>query len=84
MLAAGTRHAQIRLNGGGKVKKRINKHGSTRRDVEESLRLQGLPEDFFDKKSPFTVAGQQLMIGNGVPLPMGRALAKAIARVTDI
>lgn len=77
VLAAGTRNVQVRMTSTGKMKKSI-KNGATRRDVEESLRLQGLPADFFGKKTPFTVAGQQMMIGNGVPLPMGRALARAI------
>ncbi len=83
VLASGIRHDQIRLTGGGKPKKRINKYGVTNRDIAESLALQGLPADFFDRQSPFTVAGKQMMIGNGVPLPMGRALARAILRALD-
>lgn len=48
--------------------------------LRESCRLQGLPEDLFDRVTPrpFTVEGAQAMIGNGVPLPMGKAMAKAI------
>lgn len=45
--------------------------------LQESLRLQGLPVDFLDK-APFTLAGKHKVIGNGVPLPMGQALAKAV------
>jgi DNA (cytosine-5)-methyltransferase 1 len=52
----------------------------TKHSVQLALRLQGLPDDFF-AHSPFTIKGQHLMIGNGVPLAMGRALAKAIACV---
>ena len=44
-------------------------------------RLQGLPEDFF-KHSPFTVHAQRKMLGNGVPLPMGKAIAQAVRRYT--
>lgn len=73
VLAAGT----LRPGKNGKPK-RLRKNGASRRDLEESLRLQGLPGDFFGPNTPFTVAGQQRMIGNGVPLPMGRAVAKAI------
>ncbi len=49
----------------------------SRRAFAEMLRLQGLPEDFL-KDSPFTCEGKRRVIGNGVPLPMGRALAKAV------
>ncbi len=45
--------------------------------VRKSLRLQGLPEDFLDG-APLTVEGKQQLIGNGVPLPMSRAVARAI------
>lgn len=49
----------------------------------EALRLQGLPADFFDKyrpKSPFTSYGQLKLLAQGVPLPMGRAVAQAVCR----
>lgn len=39
--------------------------------------LQGLPKDFL-KDSPLTVVGKCKAVGNGVPLPMGRALVRAI------
>lgn len=45
--------------------------------ISEISRLQGLPEDFLDD-SPFTTHGKRQLIGNGVPLPLGRAIAKAI------
>ncbi len=41
--------------------------------------LQGLPPDF-DLPS-FTVAGKRRAVGNGVPLPMGRALATAVVNM---
>lgn len=47
------------------------------RKLGESLELQGLPADFFDN-SPFTMKGKGEMLGNGVPLAMGRALANAV------
>lgn len=43
----------------------------------EMLPAQGLPDDFL-AVSPFTVAGKIKMVGNGVPLPMGRAVARAV------
>jgi len=55
---------------------------TNRQTVKTSLRLQGLPEDFF-KDSPFTVQAQQRMIGNGVPLPMGRTVARAVRKVLE-
>lgn len=45
--------------------------------VAEKCVLQGLPADFLDK-APFTEEGKHRVIGNGVPLPMGRAIANAV------
>ncbi|WP_420799520.1 DNA cytosine methyltransferase [Ktedonobacter robiniae] len=39
-------------------------------------RAQGLPDDF--ELPSFTVAGAVKAVGNGVPLPLGRAIAKAV------
>jgi DNA (cytosine-5)-methyltransferase 1 len=47
------------------------------RTVAEKCVLQGLPADFLDK-APFTDKGKHQVVGNGVPLPLGRAIAKAI------
>ena len=52
-------------------------YGST--DVRKMSRLQGLPEDYLDG-TPFTVHGKRLVLGNGVPLPMGRAIARAVKK----
>jgi DNA (cytosine-5)-methyltransferase 1 len=41
------------------------------------LRQQGLPADFL-AGAPFTASGKSHAVGNGVPLPMGRAIAKAV------
>jgi DNA (cytosine-5)-methyltransferase 1 len=41
---------------------------------------QGLPADF--DLPAFTVAAKVKAIGNGVPLPLGRAIARAVARAT--
>lgn len=50
-----------------------------RRSFERCCELQGLPADFL-KDAPFTSAGKYQAIGNGVPLPMGRAVAAAVKR----
>lgn len=46
----------------------------TRADL---ARLQGLPDDFL-ADAPFTEREKMRVIGNGVPLPMGRAVARAV------
>lgn len=51
--------------------------GATVMALSEACRLQGLPEDFADSL-PFTTHGKRKVIGNGVPLPMGRAVARAV------
>lgn len=45
----------------------------------EALRLQGLPPDFLSD-APFTTAGKREAVGNGVPLTMGRVIARAVRR----
>lgn len=57
-------------------------HGSysTRRaprSIARQAELMGLPTDFL-KDAPFTEGGKGRVIGNGVPLPMGRAVAAAV------
>jgi hypothetical protein len=37
----------------------------------------GLPENFLDG-SPFTLEGKFKILGNGVPLPLGRVIARAV------
>jgi DNA (cytosine-5)-methyltransferase 1 len=48
-----------------------------RLDTGDMLEAQGLPRDYLDD-APFTVQGKRSAIGNGVPLPMGRAIARAV------
>lgn len=48
-----------------------------RRDLAEMLRLQGFPPDWIGHQ-PWTVQAMRKMVGNGVALPTGRALAGAI------
>lgn len=51
----------------------------TRKELRRGLWAQGLPEDFL-AHAPFTVEGAIEVLGNGVPLPMGRAVARAVKR----
>jgi DNA (cytosine-5)-methyltransferase 1 len=46
-------------------------------DWPEMCRLQGLPPDFL-VDAPFTMDGKRKALANGVPLPMGRAVARAV------
>ena len=48
------------------------------RTWQEMAVIQGLPPDF--DLPGFTEQGKRSAIGNGVPLPMGRAVAKAVRR----
>jgi DNA (cytosine-5)-methyltransferase 1 len=48
-----------------------------RMSIPDMCEAQGLPRDFMDH-APFTAMGKRKVIGNGVPLPMGRAIAKAV------
>lgn len=80
VLASGNRAVCVRMNANNVEKpsyRRLQKMGASHRSVEDGLKLQGLPDDFL-KHSPLTVSGKQRVIGNGVPLPMGRAIAEAV------
>ena len=73
---AGGRRVSVAIVGSGKPKRSKLPHETTR-PISVMCELQGLPADFFGD-SPFTLDGKRKMIGNGVPLPMGRAVAKAV------
>jgi DNA (cytosine-5)-methyltransferase 1 len=56
---------------------------NSRRDrFADALRLQGLPADFLEH-APFTAEGKLNAVANGVPLPMGRAIAKAVKEAIE-
>jgi DNA (cytosine-5)-methyltransferase 1 len=78
--SGGYRDVPVAIGGSGKRKKTAaNNLGYTnKRILADSLRDQGLPPDFFGKDSPFKADAMQRMVGNGVPLPMGRAVAAAV------
>jgi site-specific DNA-cytosine methylase len=58
---------------GGDSKRRL------RFKYPDACRLQGLPENFLEE-APFTAGGKLKAVANGVPLPMGRAVAKAVRK----
>ena len=43
------------------------------------LEAQGMPRDYLDEV-PFTMGGKRKAVGNAVPMAMGRAIAKVIAK----
>jgi DNA (cytosine-5)-methyltransferase 1 len=47
----------------------------------DALEAQGLPQDFL-ADAPFTSRGKWEVVGNGVPLAMGRAVARAVLAAT--
>jgi DNA (cytosine-5)-methyltransferase 1 len=59
-------------------KMRVCSTRGPRLPVAEMARRQGLPDHFFGPNTPFTVEAQRKMIANGVPIAMGRAVAKAV------
>jgi DNA (cytosine-5)-methyltransferase 1 len=83
-LAGGSgRAVPVKLGGSGKVKATYHpRHGPNpgpRATREELCERQGLPADFLGADEvPLTERGKCHAIGNGVPLPMGRAIAKAV------
>lgn len=54
-------------------------NGGSRRSIDEMAKAQGIDPERFEH-SPFTVTELRRAIANGVPLPMGRAVAKAVKR----
>ncbi len=50
--------------------------------IEECCELQGLPPSFFDN-TPFKKEAIRVMLGNGVPLAMGRAIARAVREMIN-
>jgi DNA (cytosine-5)-methyltransferase 1 len=79
---AATSHANpvpVKMGPGGKVK---GTAGRAPRTFAEQCRAQGLPEDF--DLPPFTSSAKFEAVGNGVPLPMGRAVARAVKAAIGI
>jgi len=84
-VAADSRAVPVRHGGSGKVK--VTAVGAPgvdysppRRSLGDMLELQGFPRGWMDYQ-PWTMAAKRKMVGNGVSLPMSRALARAIRLV---
>ena len=50
--------------------------------IGDACEAMGLPRDFTDHM-PFTMHGKRSVIGNGVPMAMGRAVAQAVRRAME-
>lgn len=68
---AGTERA---VSGHGSVDWRGSRSREEPRTLADMLELQGFDAHLLDSQ-PFTVQAAKKMVGNGVPLPMGRAVA---------
>lgn len=55
--------------------------GAALKSIDEMLTGQGMSPGFVNRQ-PFKSSALRQMIGNGVPLPMGRAIAKAVMEAT--
>jgi DNA (cytosine-5)-methyltransferase 1 len=75
MAGGGGRDVPVKVGGSGKLK--ASNGLNVRVKIPEMARRQGLPETFLEE-APFTDDGKRQAIGNGVPLPLGRAIAKAV------
>jgi len=64
--------------GVGSVQRRMAKYS-----LQDACRLQGLPDNFTDRL-PFTRQWKYEVVGNGVPLPMGRAIARAVKSALEL
>jgi len=69
----------IKLGGSGKPKKSLSKlpFNSKSAAAQEICQKQGLPMELLDRL-PFRKDALCKAIGNGVPIPMGRAIARAV------
>jgi len=81
LASGGGRPVPVALGGSGKLKRShksaLKNYGYKTTDAfREHCRKQGLAPDF--DLPPFTVSAKVKAVGNGVPLPMGRAIARAV------
>lgn len=78
-----TREIPIAIGGSGKRKTTLPFNSKGRKSLAELVVKQGLPADFAEHL-PFTASAACKAIGNGVPLPMGRAIAKAVKEALSL
>ena len=86
-VTSSLRRVPVAIGGSGKPKRTLRPDGKRsgpsigrRVELADMLRLQGLGASFFGEDCPFTMTAKRKLIGNGVPLPMGRAVARAVRK----
>lgn len=85
VLDAKKRIAAIHGSDGGEYKPGPGNHGAALRrrlSVEEMLEAQGLPVDYLEH-APYTMAAKRKLVGNAVPMAMGRAVARVVRKATS-
>lgn len=82
LASSGGRRRPVAIGGSGKRKYSGGEIKKGRYDWAEHCRLQGLPAGF--DLPPFTTSSKVKAVGNGVPLPMGRAVAAAVKRALGL
>jgi DNA (cytosine-5)-methyltransferase 1 len=87
---AGGRRASVAMVRGanGKPKRKGNQGKGPEarlrnRSFAYECELQGLPADFLER-APFTADAKRVVVGNGVPLKMGRAIARAVRQAIGL
>ena len=88
-VTSSSRLVPVKIGGSGKTKRTYTtdgkRHGPSigpRMTLGTMLELQGAPADLLDD-CPWTESGKRKAVGNGVPLPMGRAIARAVKRAME-
>ena len=81
------RSVPVAIGGSGKRKRPLHRgrqmpNRGRSLPLSEMIELQGFSGDLLDH-APFTEKGKRDAIGNGVPLPMGRAIARAVQKATQ-
>lgn len=66
----------------GKVGAPEHDYSPPRRTLGDMLELQGMSRDWLDWQ-PWTVQAKRKLVGNAVPLPMARAVARAVLKATE-
>ena len=84
LASGGGRPVPVAVGGSGKrkisAKSALKNYGyKTSGQWGDHLRKQGLPDDFL-ADCPLTIAGKIKAVGNGVPMPMGKAVAAAVVK----
>lgn len=86
VLASASVRTPVKIGGSGKVKRTWQPRPGNREKgtsgLVAAIRHQGLPPTF--ELPGFTVAAKLHAVGNGVPLPMGRAIARAVRQALGL